>query len=44
MQTRFQSAIEAGANIVVGYTINFIANMLIFPSGRFQCKITWSLA
>lgn len=31
MQTRKQSAIEATANILVGYTINFIANMTLFP-------------
>jgi len=31
MQTRIQSAIEAGANILVGYTVNILANFAIFP-------------
>lgn len=31
MQTRKQSAIEAMMNIVIGYTINFAANLLLFP-------------
>ena len=31
MQTRKQSAIEAVMNILVGYTINFIANFTLFP-------------
>jgi hypothetical protein len=30
-QTKRGSIVEAGANIVVGFTINFVANMLIFP-------------
>lgn len=31
MQTRLGSLIEAWANIIVGFTINWIANLLIFP-------------
>ncbi len=31
MQTKKGSMAEAGANIVVGFTINYIANLLIFP-------------
>ena len=30
-QTRRGSLVEAWANIVVGFTINFFANLLIFP-------------
>lgn len=30
-QTRRHSFIEAWANIFVGFTINYIANLLIFP-------------
>lgn len=30
-QTRTQSAIEAGVNILVGYTVNICANFAIFP-------------
>ena len=30
-QTRKQSAIEAAANILVGYTISILANFAIFP-------------
>lgn len=31
MQTRLGSFIEAIINVVIGFTINFIANALIFP-------------
>lgn len=31
MQTRAQSAIEAAMNILVGYTINMLANFALFP-------------
>ncbi len=31
MQTKKQSAIEAAANILVGYTVNMLANFAIFP-------------
>lgn len=31
MQTRLGSLIEAIVNIIVGFTINWIANLLIFP-------------
>lgn len=30
-QTRKQSAFEAMANILIGYTINMLANFTIFP-------------
>ena len=30
-QTRLGSFVEAWANIVVGFSINYIANLLIFP-------------
>lgn len=31
MQTRLGSAIETGANIIIGFAINFVANLTIFP-------------
>jgi hypothetical protein len=31
MQTRLGSVVEAWANIAVGFSINFAANMLILP-------------
>lgn len=30
-QTRFGSILEAAANIVVGFGINFIANLIVLP-------------
>lgn len=30
-QSRRHSALESVANVVIGYSINFVANMLIFP-------------
>jgi len=30
-QTRKGSLVEAGLNIVIGFTINYVANLLIFP-------------
>jgi hypothetical protein len=37
-QTRLGSLIEALMNVVIGFTINFTANLLIFP--RFGFHIT----
>lgn len=31
MQTKLGSFVESWANIVVGFTINYCANLLIFP-------------
>lgn len=31
MQTRLGSFVEAWANIFIGFTINYIANIIIFP-------------
>lgn len=31
MQTKLGSFIEAWINVVIGFTINFVANLLIFP-------------
>lgn len=31
MQTKFGSFIEAWANIIVGFTINFFANLIVLP-------------
>lgn len=30
-QTRFGSALESLANIVIGFAINWVANLLVFP-------------
>lgn len=43
MQTRKQSAIEATANILVGYTINFIANMTLFPLFGWEISVQQNL-
>lgn len=40
MQTRLGSFIESWVNIVVGYAVNFTANMLILP--LFGFNITFS--
>lgn len=37
-QTRLGSIIETGANIVIGFTINWCANMLILPLFGFNIK------
>ena len=31
MQSRLHSAVEAVANVVVGYSINFAANLVVLP-------------
>ena len=31
MQTRLHSLIEAAANVAVGYSINFVANLTVLP-------------
>jgi len=36
VQTRIGSAIEVAANIAVGFSINFIANILILPLYGFE--------
>ena len=30
-QSKLQSLIEAWANIIIGFSINYVANLLIFP-------------
>lgn len=37
-QTRLGSFIEAWANIVIGFSINWVANMLILPLFGFNIK------
>lgn len=39
-QSRRGSAVEAVANVAVGYSVNMLANILIFP--LFGWHITWS--
>ena len=38
MQTRTGSLIEAAANIAVGFSINWVANMLILPLYGFHIR------
>ena len=38
-QSRLHSWLEAGANIVVGFTINYFANLLIFPLFGFHISL-----
>jgi len=40
-QTKLGSAAEAGANIAVGFLINFGANMLILPLFGFHSLTAW---
>lgn len=39
MQSRLGSFVEAWVNIVVGFSINFVANMLIFPLFGFHITL-----
>ncbi|MES2348465.1 MAG: hypothetical protein V4641_12960 [Pseudomonadota bacterium] len=39
-QTRLGSFIEACINVVIGFTINFTANMLIFPFFGFHITLS----
>lgn len=43
MQTKLGSFAEAWANIAVGFTINYIANLLIFPLFGFHISLTANL-
>ncbi len=43
-QTRLQSLIEALLNVLVGYGINFTANLLILPLFGFNVTLTQNLA
>ena len=40
-QTKFGSFVEAWANIFIGFTINFIANLLILPLFGFANLTLW---
>ncbi|MBL4761418.1 MAG: hypothetical protein JKY93_01810 [Gammaproteobacteria bacterium] len=43
MQTRLQSAIEAVMNIIIGFTINMMANFLIFPLFGWEISLSQNL-
>jgi hypothetical protein len=38
-QTRLGSLIEAFVNVLIGFTINYIANLLIFPMYGFHISL-----
>ena len=38
-QTRLGSFIEAWVNVLIGFTINYIANLLIFPLFGFHISL-----
>ncbi len=38
-QTKIGSLIEAAVNTLIGFTINFVANMLIFPLFGFELSL-----
>ena len=42
-QSRLSSAIEAVANVVIGFSINFIANMVILPLVGFHITASQNL-
>jgi len=43
-QTRLQSLVEALLNVLIGYVINFVANLLILPLFGFNVTLTQNLA
>lgn len=43
-QSRLGSLIEAIVNIIVGFSVNFLANMLVFPLFGFQLSASTNLA
>ncbi len=43
-QTRIRSFCESWVNILIGYTINFIANMFILPLFGFDITVKQNLA
>ena len=43
MQTRKSSFVESCANLMVGYSINFTANMLIFPLFGWKISVAQNL-
>ena len=42
-QSRLSSAIEAVANVVIGFAINFVANMVILPLVGFHITASQNL-
>ena len=42
-QTRIGSLIEAGINILIGFWINYVANLLILPLFGFNVSLTDNL-
>lgn len=43
-QSRLGSFIEAWINVLIGFTINFIANLVIFPIFGWQISVMENLA
>lgn len=43
MQLKKHSWLEAWVNILVGYAVNFILNMLVFPLFGFNVTVTQNL-
>lgn len=39
-QSRLDSAIEAVVNIVIGFSINFVANMIVFPAFGYPLSLS----
>ncbi|BBB29359.1 DUF7220 family protein [Neptunomonas japonica] len=44
MQSRIGSAVEAIQNIIVGYTVNMLANFVIFPFFGWDLSLQQNLA
>lgn len=44
MQTRVQSAIEASANVVVGYVVALLSQLLVFPIFGIHIPLSSNLA
>lgn len=43
MQTRFQSLIEAWANVAIGYFVALVAQMIVFPIYDIEVTITQNI-
>jgi hypothetical protein len=43
MQSRLQSLIEAWLNVAIGFSINFVANWLIFPMFGWHISVSDNL-
>jgi hypothetical protein len=43
-QSRLHSAIETAANIAIGYSVNFVANLVILPAFGYHVSVRDNVA